>query len=123
MQNTSHLLMIKPVNFGFNPETAVNNAFQIAGYNDFAQQNAAKEFDNFITKLSIYGIDVTVVEDTPSPYTPDSIFPNNWISFHDGNIICLYPMFAENRRKERKPHVIEAIRSKFKVEKTIDFTY
>ena len=122
MQNTPNLLMIKPINFGFNQETAVNNAFQIAGHSDMSQKNAAKEFDNFVEKLESYRINITVVEDTPEPYTPDSIFPNNWISFHKGNKICLYPMFAENRRKERKPNVIEAIKQKFKIEETIDFT-
>ncbi|MCL2040267.1 MAG: arginine deiminase-related protein [Bacteroidetes bacterium] len=123
MQNTSNLLMIKPVNFGFNQETAVNNAFQVAGHSDIAQKNAAKEFDNFAKKLEFYGIDLTVVEDTPNPYTPDSIFPNNWISFHKDNKICLYPMFAENRRKERKPNVINVIKQKFKIDETIDFTH
>jgi len=123
MQTTSHLLMIKPVNFGFNQETAVNNAFQVAGHSELAQQKAAKEFENFVKKLNVYGIDVTVVEDTPEPYTPDSIFPNNWISFHNENKICLYPMFAENRRKERKPNVIETIKQKFKINETIDFTH
>jgi len=114
--------MIKPVNFGFNQETAVNNAFQVAGFEQLAQQNAAKEFDNFVEKLRNNGIDVTVVQDTPIPYTPDSIFPNNWISFHQGNKICLYPMFAENRRQERKENVIETIKQKFKINETTDFT-
>jgi len=123
MQNTSNLLMIKPINFGFNQETAVNNAFQIAGYSELAQKNAAKEFEHFAKKLEIYGMNVCVIEDTPEPYTPDSIFPNNWISFHKGNKICLYPMFAENRRKERKPNVIETIKQKFKIDETIDFTH
>ena len=115
--------MIQPVNFGFNQETAVNNAFQVAGYEQLAQQNAAKEFELFVKKLNMYGVDVTVVQDTPTPHTPDSIFPNNWISFHQGNKICLYPMFAESRRNERKPHVIEAIKQKFRIDETIDFTY
>jgi len=123
MQTTSHLLMIKPVNFGFNQETAVNNAFQVAGHSELAQQKAKTEFENFVKKLTVYGIDVTVVEDTPEPYTPDSIFPNNWISFHSDNTICLFPMFAENRRKERKPNVIDAVRQKFKITDTVDFTH
>ena len=124
MQNTSNLLMIKPINFGFNQETAVNNAFQVAGLEQqVAQQNAEKEFDNFVEKLNMNGIDITIVKDTPTPYTPDSIFPNNWISFHKGNKICLYPMFAENRRKERKPNVIDTIKQKFIINETIDFTH
>jgi hypothetical protein len=122
MQSTSHLLMIRPIRFGFNQETAVNNAFQVAGYAKLAQENAAKEFDDFVKKLDIYGIDVTVIQDTLEPYTPDSIFPNNWISFHQNNLICLYPMFAENRRSERKPHIIEALKQKFKIDGTVDLT-
>ena len=123
MQTTSHLLMIKPINFGFNEETAVNNAFQVQGHSNNAQEKAEKEFDYFVNTLLHNKIDVNVIQDTAEPYTPDSIFPNNWISFHKGNKICLYPMFAPNRRKERKPHIIEKIKEKFVIEKTIDLTF
>jgi hypothetical protein len=123
MQTTSHLLMIRPVNFGFNAETAVNNAFQVAGANDNAQENAAKEFDDFVKTISDNGVDVTVINDTPEPHTPDSIFPNNWISFHEDGTICLYPMFAENRRMERKQHVIDELAKKFKINNTIDLSH
>ncbi len=122
MQTTSHLLMIKPVNFSFNAETAVNNAFQVAGQDNGAQQRALNEFESFVKKLRDNGVDVTVVEDSPEPYTPDSIFPNNWISFHDSGTICLYPMYAENRRRERKPAVLEQISSKFNISNKIDFS-
>jgi len=121
MQNTSQLLMIRPVNFGFNAETAVNNAFQVAGDVD-VQQKALLEFDLFAELLKKNGIDVTIVEDTPRPFTPDSIFPNNWISFHEDGSIILYPMYAFNRRKERKQHVLDAIQHKFKVADIIDLT-
>lgn len=123
MQTTSHLLMIKPINFSFNEETACNNAFQVQGYSNNAQEKAEKEFDNFVNTLLQNKIDVNVIQDTPEPYTPDSIFPNNWISFHKGNQICLYPMFAHNRRLERKPHIIEKIKEKFIIEKTIDLSF
>jgi hypothetical protein len=123
MQTTSHLLMIRPVNFTFNPETAVNNAFQVTGRDSNAQENAAKEFDDFVNVLASNGVDVTVINDTPEPYTPDSIFPNNWISFHSNGTVCLYPMFASNRRLERKKHVIDLIASKFRITKLIDFSY
>ncbi len=123
MQTTSHLLMIRPVDFGFNAETAVNNAFQVAGHDTGAQEKAATEFDGFVQKLRAAGIHVTVVNDSPAPHTPDSIFPNNWISFHTGGTICLYPMFAENRRQERKPAVLEAIAEKFQVAHTVDFSF
>lgn len=123
MQTTSHLLMIRPVNFTFNPETAVNNAFQIPGKDKNAQENAEREFDAFVNLLRENGVDVTVVNDTPEPFTPDSIFPNNWVSFHSNGTICLYPMFAANRRLERKQAVLDAIGSKFKISKLIDFSY
>jgi len=121
-QTTSHLLMIRPVNFGFNTETAVNNAFQVAGNDADAQKKAMHEFDDFVALLQQNGVDVTVVNDTPEPYTPDSIFPNNWISFHDDGTVVLYPMYAPNRRLERKQGVLDAIDGKFKVTKRIDFT-
>jgi hypothetical protein len=122
MQTTSHLLMIRPVDFGFNAETAVNNAFQVQGKDDNAQQKALKEFNDFVKKLTDNGIDVTVVGDTPEPHTPDSVFPNNWISFHDDGAICLFPMFALNRRLERKQTVIDVVESKFKIKNKIDLT-
>ncbi|HLP35674.1 citrulline utilization hydrolase CtlX [Lacibacter sp.] len=122
MQTTSHLLMIKPVAFDFNAETAVNNAFQQEGSNENAQQKAEAEFDGFVQKLTAAGVDVTVVQDTPQPHTPDSIFPNNWISFHQDGSIVLYPMYAINRRAERKQHVLDTIAAKFDVKKQIDFT-
>jgi len=122
MQHSSHLLMIEPVQFNFNAETAVNNSFQVNSKDLFAQEKAEKEFHEFINKLRKNGIDVTVVKDSAEPHTPDSIFPNNWISFHADGSICLYPMFAQNRRLERKQSVIEAIKNKFLVNQTIDFT-
>ena len=121
-QTTVHLLMIRPVNFAFNAETAVNNAFQAAGNDAGAQEKARQEFDAFVLLLQQNGVDVTVIEDTPEPYTPDSIFPNNWVSFHDDGTVVLYPMFAANRRLERKPAVLEKIAGKFKVGPTIDLT-
>jgi hypothetical protein len=122
-QTTGNLLMIRPVNFGYNAETAVNNSFQTAQPNQ--QQVAAEavlEFDTFVEKLRAEGVHVTVVQDTPDPYTPDSIFPNNWISFHADGTVVLYPMFAENRRKERKAGVLEAVFSAFSHRLTIDFS-
>lgn len=114
--------MIRPVNFSFNAETAVNNTFQVAGAEEAAQEKAAKEFDGFVNLLRDYGVNVLVVNDTPDPYTPDSIFPNNWISFHDNGTVLLYPMFAFNRRKERKPQVLQQIKNRFQVQHTIDLS-
>lgn len=114
--------MIRPVQFAYNAETAVNNSFQVASNDASVQEKALQEFDAFVGKLQANGIDVTVVQDTPEPHTPDSIFPNNWISFHSNGTICLYPMFAVNRRQERKQHVLDTIDEKFVVDSNIDFT-
>lgn len=122
MQSTAHILMIQPVNFSFNAETAVNNAFQVEGNADNAQQKALVEFENFVCTLRLHNIDVTVVKDTTFPDTPDSIFPNNWISFH-GHTICLYPMYANNRRLERKPELIEMLKHTYNIERVIDLTH
>lgn len=117
------LLMVRPVRFGYNAETAVNNAFQVAGQDQSSvQARALEEFDNFVAQLRSHKIDVVVVEDTLDPHTPDSIFPNNWISFHKNSTIVLYPMFAENRRLERKESVIEVIKDRFQIDSTIDLT-
>ena len=123
MQHTSHLLMIKPVKFDFNAETAVNNSFQSKSADNAVQEKALNEFEAFITTLRNHGVDITVIEDTEEPHTPDSVFPNNWISFHDNGTITLYPMFAMNRRSERKQHVLDTIFKKFQVTKTLDLTY
>jgi len=122
MQTTSHILMIRPVNFGYNAETAVNNAFQVQSYEHNIQQMARQEFDDFVAILQDNGVDITVIEDTPIPHTPDSIFPNNWISFHSDGTLMLYPMFATNRRAERKKHVLERIQEKFVVNKKVDLS-
>ena len=121
MQHTSHLLMIQPVNFGFNTETAVNNTFQKNMGGD-VQQQALQEFTDFVAVLRKNKIDVTVVKDSLHPATPDSIFPNNWISFHADGRIFLYPMFAVNRRLERKTAVQEAVKSNFSFTEIIDLT-
>jgi hypothetical protein len=121
LQTTSHVLMIRPVHFGYNTQTAVNNAFQSVEDLD-AQDKALNEFDSFVTLLRQHSIDVTVVDDTPAPHTPDSIFPNNWVSFHDDGRVVLYPMYAANRRLERKPHVLEALRARFRLTTPIDLS-
>lgn len=121
MQYSSHILMIRPVRFNYNPETAVNNRFQLASGID-VQQKALDEFDGFISMLQQNKLDPVVVTDTPEPFTPDSVFPNNWVSFHEDGTIILYPMFAANRRKERKQGVLDRIHSLFTSNQTIDLT-
>lgn len=115
--------MIRPVNFSFNAETAVNNAFQVDVAGEDAHGKALAEFDNFVSVLRDNDIDVTVIDDTPEPFTPDSIFPNNWISFHSEGTACLYPMYAHNRRMERKPAVMAFIGQKFRIDTMIDFSH
>ena len=122
MQNTNKILMIRPVGFTYNAETAGNNLFQVAGNAVNAQEKALKEFDAFVELLRKNDIDVTVIDDTPEPHTPDSIFPNNWISFHENNTAILYPMYAENRRAERKQHVKDFVSKGFNKNNLIDFS-
>jgi len=107
--------MIRPLRFEFNAQTAVNNAFQVPDQDKDIASLARKEFDDFASLLQSKGIDVSIVNDSPEPHTPDSIFPNNWVSFHADGTVFLYPMFAENRRLERKPEVLQQIRKKFEI--------
>ncbi|MGI4728456.1 MAG: citrulline utilization hydrolase CtlX [Janthinobacterium lividum] len=118
---TSQLLMIRPVNFGFNQQTAASNAFQKNGEQTNVQQKALQEFDVFVQILRQNGVQVTVIDDTPELHTPDSIFPNNWISFHENGSVVLYPMQAENRRLERK--VFGLIKEAFNIKEVFDLTY
>ncbi len=111
--------MIRPVQFTFNAETAVNNAFQSTKDSN-AQELALKEFDDFVALLRKNEISVTVMDDTPEPHTPDSIFPNNWISFHEDGQVVLYSMYAPNRRLERKPQVIDQLKNYFHVTSQVD---
>jgi hypothetical protein len=122
MSLTSHILMIRPVRFGYNAETAVNNAFQVKGDGETVQEQALQEFDAFVEKLGAKGIHVTVMDDTPEPHTPDSIFPNNWASFHEDGSVFFYPMFALNRRLERKESVKQQIAERFTVNRTTDLS-
>lgn len=123
MQSTNSILMIRPVSFGFNEQTADSNAFQNRDADQQAvQDKAVAEFDGFVNTLKENGVSVTVIDDTPQPHTPDSIFPNNWVSFHaDGNVF-LYPMQAENRRLERREDIISKLEDSFKVAHVIDLS-
>ncbi|MCX3266342.1 citrulline utilization hydrolase CtlX [Pedobacter agri] len=123
MQTTNHLLMIRPVDFKFNEQTAGNNKFQVASTESDVQSQALKEFDGFVELLRQNDVDVTVVDDTLQPETPDSIFPNNWVSFHEDGSIYLYPMFSENRRLERRKEILEGLRDKFEVNHVSDLSF
>lgn len=102
-QITNRVLMIKPIKFYYNPQTAVNNAYQknIQENPELIAKKAMDEFDALVDKMRSVGIEVNVIQDTSTPSTPDSIFPNNWFSSHQNNTLIIYPMFAENRRLER----------------------
>ncbi|MUH35682.1 amidinotransferase [Zobellia amurskyensis] len=125
MQITNTILMIRPVNFRMNEQTAVNNYFQedIDVQNTTINTKAQQEFDAFVTILRAKGVNIVVVEDTKEPDTPDSIFPNNWISFHANGTVGLYPMFAENRRNERREDILEILEEKgFQIDNIVDYT-
>ncbi|MEK6450281.1 MULTISPECIES: citrulline utilization hydrolase CtlX [unclassified Myroides] len=125
-QTTNNILMIRPVAFRMNEQTAVNNYYQKVLDNLTPATVNAKaqiEFDAFVEKLRAVGVNVIVVEDTVDPDTPDSIFPNNWISFHESGEIVLYPMFAENRRGERREDILDALEEQgFVINDVWDYT-
>lgn len=117
--------MVEPVAFGFNEETAANNYFQqrTVAAGETVQACALKEFRGMVDKLRANGIEVIAVQDTQIPHTPDSIFPNNWVSFHDDGTVVLYPMFAENRRAERRADILQRIESEgFSIRRKVDYT-
>ena len=123
MQTTDTVLMIEPIAFGYNAETAENNYFQIEQKGSDIQEKALQEFNAFVEKLRSKGINVITVRDTLEPHTPDSIFPNNWVSFHNDGKVVLYPMFAQNRRVERRNDILETIKNKgFDVEEVDDWS-
>lgn len=125
-QATNTILMIRPVAFRMNEQTAVNNYYQkvVDGLTlENVNVKAQEEFDAFLANLKVHGVNVIVVEDTLQPDTPDSVFPNNWISFHQEGDVVLYPMFAENRRLERREDVLEILEEKgFVIENVVDYT-
>ncbi|MBC2846647.1 citrulline utilization hydrolase CtlX [Winogradskyella flava] len=124
-QTTDTILMIRPVSFRMNEQTAVNNYFQedIDLKNAEINSKAQEEFDAFVDKLRAVGIKVIVEQDDELMDTPDSIFPNNWVSFHNNGDVAKYPMFAENRRKERRDEVfIRLEKEGFKIENIVDYT-
>lgn len=123
MQTTSKVLMVRPARFAYNEETARNNYFQQRTDTENVNESAISEFDAFVKLLRGNDVDVTVVQDTIEPWTPDSVFPNNWFSSHLGGELVLYPMFAENRRLERKPHVMDVLLHKMNHRKIVDLTH
>lgn len=112
MQTASTVLMVEPIAFSYNAQTAENNYFQVEQKDADIQTKALEEFNSFVDKLKSKGINVITVKDTLDPHTPDSIFPNNWVSFHNDGKVVLYPMFAPNRRVERRTDILETLKDK-----------
>lgn len=123
MQTAKTVLMVEPIAFGYNSQTAENNYFQKEQKEANIQEKALEEFNAFATKLREKGIEVITVKDTLEPHSPDSIFPNNWVSFHDDGTVALYPMFAMNRRVERRPEILQALQNEgFTIDKVEDLS-
>lgn len=121
-QTTNHIFMVRPRNFGSNPETVEDNAFQHeAPFQELESiaVRAIAEFDEFVTKLRAAGVDVLVVEDTNVPLKTDAVFPNNWITTHDDGVVVTYPMYSEIRRIERRRDIIDQLAEKFTVRRLI----
>ncbi|CAM1368165.1 Amidinotransferase [Tenacibaculum soleae] len=125
-QTTNTILMVRPASFRMNEQTAVNNYYQkeLAGMLPATiNAKAQQEFDAFVLKLRAMKVDVIVVEDTKTPDTPDALFPNNWISFHENGDVAIYPMFAKNRRLEKREDVLEILEEKgFEIKNVIDYS-
>jgi hypothetical protein len=126
-QCASAVLMIRPAAFDYNPETAATNSMQqrAAAPGASSNERARAEFQQLVRALESEGVSVCVVDDTPEPPKPDAIFPNNWVSFHGDGTVVLYPMHAENRRRERRREVVDevAARTGFEITRVIDLTH
>ncbi|RZS96815.1 citrulline utilization hydrolase CtlX [Cecembia calidifontis] len=125
-QTTSTILMVRPANFGFNPETAANNFYQKQDQRSVVEINALaqEEFDGFVSMLRQNGVRVLVVEDTIEPKKTDAVFPNNWFSTHEDGKVILYPMFSPNRRLERRKDILEfLIQSGFSISEIVDLSF
>lgn len=124
-QITDAILMVRPAVFRLNEQTKVNNFFQKELELEEAKINerAQAEFDVFVEKLREVGVEVVVYQDKKENDTPDSIYPNNWVSFHESGKIALYPMFAENRRRERNEEILKLVESKgYSIQEVVDYT-
>ncbi|MDW7692151.1 arginine deiminase-related protein [Flammeovirgaceae bacterium SG7u.111] len=123
---TSHILMVRPARFGFNPQTALTNAFQdpsLKKKQEELTEKAKEEFDAFVEKLKAAGVEVNVVFDTEEPAKPDAVFPNNWISTHEDGTVILYPMCALNRRIERRRGVLELLATQYTISQEVDMSH
>ena len=123
MQITDTILMIRPIAFGANEETATTNFFQGQQLNnEFVQQSALKEFDNMIEILRKHDINVIVIDDTMVPAKPSAIFPNNWLSTSPEGIVSVFPMYASNRRPEKREDILQLLAEKFVIKGIQDWS-
>lgn len=126
MQTSATIVMVRPANFGFNPETAENNFYQKqdSRSQDEIRQLARSEFDEFVALLRDQGVNVLVIEDSETPVKTDAVFPNNWFSTHPDGKLILYPMFSPNRRLERRKDIIENLMNLgFKVNEIVELSF
>ncbi len=125
-QCTHCVLMVRPANFGFNPETAENNAFQVNDTSleiDEIKASAIREFDQMVALLSSHGIEVVVVQDSVDPVKTDAVFPNNWFSTHNDGSVITYPMYSPNRRLERRDDILDLLSDQFRIENRISYAH
>ena len=126
MQLTDTILMIRPIKFGYNAETAENNLYQKKLETQSPaeiQQEALQEFNQFVDTLKAAGVNVITIDDTVEPTKPDSIFPNNWISTHDDGTVVTYPMWAVSRRLERREDIIDMLKSMgYQIGRRLDYS-
>ncbi len=125
MQSTNSILMVRPAAFGYDPETAANNAFQNQPGDvsaDDLQSRAVAEFDEVANTMRANGVNLYVVKDKVDPIRPDAIFPNNWISTHEDGTVILYPMMAPNRRQERRQDVLDDLEKYFEIRRVVDLS-
>ena len=125
-QTTSHILMVRPSSFGYNEQTAGNNAFQTNDQKwskEEVRKKAIGEFDGFAAALREKGVDVIVMQDPERPEKPDAVFPNNWVTFHEDGTVILYPMYAPLRRLERNDAFLDAIAERFLVKRRLHLDY
>ncbi len=124
MQITNNILLIRPANFGFNTETAMSNAFQrqLTESQHNIQSKVLTEFDAFVATLKSKGVNVLVFEDTTEPLKTDAVFPNNWVTFHANGTVILYPMYAPNRRFEKRRDILQSLKQKFRFKEVLDLS-
>jgi hypothetical protein len=124
MQITDTLLMIRPASFGYNSQTAVNNSFQKIPTEDDAeiQAKALLQFENAVQRLREEGVQVMVIDDTAQPVKPDAVFPNNWLSTTPEGIVHIFPMYAANRRAEKRDDILKILQDHFIISDACDWT-